>query len=384
MNQREREQEASGSDFVQVLCLEEEIASLEKKIITAKGSLEYLENEIALAEQRKKDTETLINTVQKNAEKKEQELYEKIKTLTEQKEGMEEQSRALSVRYGVLSDDLNKITGTLQEKKDELKKVMDELDAARREIKKRKLMSGAVLIFFISLITIMFYGLIYFDGEISKWEGLYQDVMAEKEEGLVNLAELKDLYQGAETEKEEALTRISELEGSCQDMEGEKEEALAKISELEGLYQDTNTEKEKVLKRLSEMESYASPVMIKINKIYNGEKGGKKISDNLKSSEMRYLRIDFSGYFLKDNVNKAMIYLDIYKPDGSLKFSSNSPSGHTYSCSFEAKNTGSIKTVQEDSGWGNSSESTYPAGIYRIDFVYENKIIYSQKIEIKP
>ncbi len=379
MDQREKAQEASDSDFVQVLCLEEEIAALEQNIITAKEKLEHLESELALVEQKKKETENQILTMMKDGEKKDQEFREKIMLLTEQKNSLERQCGDLSDRYRQQSDDLNQITKTLQDKNGELKKVKAELAAARRELKwifrKRRLALGSAVAAVIGLMAIICFGWVYFNNEISYWEDLYRDGKAEREEYLVKLSELESAGQNTNTEKEEALAKLSTLERTYQDTKKEGEEALAKITELEGLYQDTKTEKEEALAKLSEMEAYAAPAMIKVNSVYNAREGGPKISDDLKSSEMRYLMFDFNVYLLEDDKG-AMIYLDIYKPDGTLfRSSSNSPSGHT--TSFE------VKGENKKLGWGNSSESAYSAGIYRVDFVYKGVIIHSQKVEIK-
>ena len=310
----QREQASSSSDFVQVLCLEEEIAALEQNIITAKEKLEHLESEFRITEKKKTETEAQITMIMKKVEEKDQELRQKIRLHMEKKDGLEKKCGDLDAGYARLSEDLNELFKTLQDKNDELKKVTDELIIAKREkrivTKKRRFVSRAVMV---SLIAVILFGWFFFNGEVSSWERMYDEVREQRNESL---------------------------------------------------------------EKLSEIETYISPAVIKVNSVYNSGAGSFKISDDLKSSEMRYLQFDLNVYFSDDSIKEATIYLDIYKPDGSLDSSSNSPSGHT--TSFDVKGTGNV-----DFGWGNSLYSTYPAGIYRVDFIYQGVIIHSQKVEIK-
>ncbi|HBA69865.1 MAG TPA: hypothetical protein DCZ40_10995 [Lachnospiraceae bacterium] len=122
--------------------------------------------------------------------------------------------------------------------------------------------------------------------------------------------------------------------------------------------------------------------MIKVNRVYNSDKITNKISDNLKASEMRYLTFDFDILFLEDDVENAKVYFDVYYPDGSMKRSSNyNPLGHTGSYEFVGIDN-AVGKINGVVGWGNSKESTYPAGTYCVDFIYKNVIIHSQKVII--
>lgn len=168
--------------------------------------------------------------------------------------------------------------------------------------------------------------------------------------------------------------KVSKLETLYQNAKTKKEEALKQVSKLETLYQDDKKGKEEILEKLSDIKEYVGSVMVKVNSVYNADEENSKISDDLEASKMRFLWFDFNSYFLDDNVKKATIYIDIYKPDGSLESSINSPIGHT--TSFVANGSGQCI------GWGNSKRSIYSSGTYCVHFVYKDAIIHSQRVVI--
>lgn len=323
MDYRETGQESSSLDLTQVFCLEKEIETLGQNIINDKVILENLKKEVAQTEQSLRETEARV----KKEEAMLQELHHQKEILADQKTSLEKQREKLS-------EDIDEISKTLQEKDDRLNKTKDELAVAEREkrlvSKKRRLAWKAVLL---SLIAIILCGWIYFNNEISLRESDYEDAMEEKRAA-------------------------------------------------KSLYEDTKAEKEEALEKISQMESYAGPAIIKVNRVYNTDENMDRISDDLKESEIRFLTFDFDILFLEDDVKNATVYLDIYYPDGALDYSSNSPEGHTMSYEVYGIDSmlGSSKNVAK--GWGNATESTYPAGTYRVDFIYKDVIIHSQKVII--
>ncbi len=146
------------------------------------------------------------------------------------------------------------------------------------------------------------------------------------------------------------------------------------ISWLRYSYQRAEERKDDALAELSALEEYAGLAMVKVNNVYNEDIYNEKTGD-LESSEMRILRLDVSVHFLENGVKEAVIYVDIYRPDGSLMSEDTSPEGHTTSFSAIDLND---KTI----GWGNAKESIYTGGTYWVDFVYKDEVIHSQKVII--
>ncbi len=154
-----------------------------------------------------------------------------------------------------------------------------------------------------------------------------------------------------------------------------------KTDELQEQLQEKERAAEELQEQVKNVSECFGPVGVKVNKVYNAMKGGKIINDGaLLAADMRYLYYDFTVYFFDDSISTAEIYIDIYRPDGTLdRNTSSSPAGHTTSL----KVTNSGNAVIGSNGWGNAEQSLYTAGTYRIDFVYDSKVICSSKVVVK-
>lgn len=292
------------------------------QILDLERELQVLEQSITDAKEELENLQAeLLHTRQEEAEAKAltkgifEEAEKKETEFREKRNKLEEECADLSDRSSQMSDDLDRKSKELQTVTAELKEIQRQRDLSGHN-RKRRFAITAVLVF---LMVVLFFG-----------------------------------YVGSRAKVSELKDDISEWKDLCQSTTKEKADALAKISEL---------------------KSYTGTVMIRVNHVYNANEEGSKISDDLKSSEMRYIHYDFDILFLEDMATEADIYVDLYNPDGSLNHSTSSPAGHTTHYNVR-------ESCNMAAGWGNSSRSNYKAGVYRIDFVYEGRIIHSQKIEI--
>lgn len=312
MDEGVERQEASSTGFAQVLYLEKEAAALEQGIVESKENLENLQKEIAQAEQKKAETEDQIKNVLANAEKKKAALLMEITTHTKQKRDLETQCAELAAKIEQMDGTLDERFRELQDKNAKVEEADNQLKRIKSD-RKRISRKGklAVIVVLGVAAAVIIFGRFYYE------------------------------------------ERISDLRYSCRRAEVGRSDALAKLSEL---------------------KEYAGPAMVKVNSVYNGDIHNEKIGD-LESSEMRFLCLDLNVHFLEDDVNQATIYMDIYRPDGSLMTSDDSPMGHS---TFFTVGESDDKKI----GWGNEETSIYPAGTYRVEFVYNDEMIHAQKVEI--
>ena len=113
------------------------------------------------------------------------------------------------------------------------------------------------------------------------------------------------------------------------------------------------------------------PITIKGLDFGNQNQDGTVINDfgsALNSGQMRYLVFSILYDCNTDEQESITLYCKIINSDGSLKAGQSSPEGYTYSHTFTSAGSNSKDVYQELGGWGNSSQSTYPAGIYRVEF----------------
>lgn len=293
------------------------------------GQILNLERELSVLEQSIADAKgelehlqaELLHTRQEEEEAKAlaksilEETEKKEEALREKRNELEGQCADLSVKSKQMTDDLDIKSKELLGKSAQLEDIKRQGDLIRRG-RKHRFVFTAVMIF---LLGVMFFGYVGFRAKVA------------------------DLNED-----------ITEWKNLCQSTATEKADALAKLSEMRG---------------------YAGSAMVRVNRVYNADEEGRKISDDLKASEMRYLHYDFDLLFLEDVAAGTVIYVDLYYPDGSLKHSSSSPPGHTTSYDV-------YESCNVSRGWGNASKSIYTAGLYRMDLVYEDRIICSKKIEI--
>jgi len=179
-----------------------------------------------------------------------------------------------------------------------------------------------------------------------------------------------DLQEQLETQQE-LQDRVEEL----QDQEKVWQDRVEELQNQEKAWQDQVQKLQGQVERIGEA---VGPIGIKVNSIYNSDYNGDKINNGaLVSDDMRYLTYDISVWFLDESIQDATIYIDIYRPDGSLfRDGNNSPSRHTFS--EDVSQEGNFKM-----GWGNSEGSSYFAGTWRIDFVYDSEIIASRRVVIQ-
>lgn len=146
------------------------------------------------------------------------------------------------------------------------------------------------------------------------------------------------------------------------------------LSELQ--YSCTRAERaaEESRARLGNIKELAGPVMIRVNGIYNTDKYTEVIGD-LTADAMRYLSFDIDVFFVEDAVTDTTIYMDLYGPEGAMMQFDQNAGEHT--ASFVLNGSDNVRR-----GWGNAERSNYGVGIYRVDFLYGDAIIYSEKFEI--
>ena len=109
----------------------------------------------------------------------------------------------------------------------------------------------------------------------------------------------------------------------------------------------------------------------------NIDDDGNIISDygsTLYASDILYLqpRISYEG--LCSSSRNETFDVKIYRPDGSLKTGSSSPSGYSYSTT-ETIYSGNNRTTF--SGWGNKKGGSYTPGTYRFEVWHDGNFVYS-------
>lgn len=100
----------------------------------------------------------------------------------------------------------------------------------------------------------------------------------------------------------------------------------------------------------------------------------------LYASEVQYLcpRIFYRGLASEDQ--DITLKVKIFKEDGTLVSSANSPAGYTYSQDVTVEpGSGGIMTM---SGWGNSTSGTYSPGQYKFQFYYNGNVLYEKTVRL--
>lgn len=116
----------------------------------------------------------------------------------------------------------------------------------------------------------------------------------------------------------------------------------------------------------------AYPIIITKIELGNIDNNNNIINDygsTLYSSSMRYLKPKFYYTSLLEQSKTLKLYMKIYKPNGALFY--NSAISTTYTSDTDA----SIyigNNLAYLSSWGNSEQSAYPVGTYRIEIWYNN------------
>jgi hypothetical protein len=107
----------------------------------------------------------------------------------------------------------------------------------------------------------------------------------------------------------------------------------------------------------------------------------------LYASQMRYLK---SRIFYDCNTSSQMtitLFVKIFRPDGSLMAGTNSPEGYTFSNTFTSAGQKKTGVSQELDGWGNSSQSVYSKGSYRVELWLNSddsaKKIFANAVQLK-
>lgn len=131
------------------------------------------------------------------------------------------------------------------------------------------------------------------------------------------------------------------------------------------------------------LEAVDSDIIFKIDSVTNS--GNDQYTDGaLVASEMRYLDISYTIYWLKE-VDDFAINCDIYKPDGTLKRnSSTSPEGHTFAFNESFGSYSPGDSVSDSIGWGREDESSYTSGYYTILIWYGDQVVAGRRVYIMP
>jgi len=100
----------------------------------------------------------------------------------------------------------------------------------------------------------------------------------------------------------------------------------------------------------------------------------------LYSSQMRYLKpvVTYDAAY-NGNVTLSVKFI---QPNGTIfRDASVSPNGYTFSNEYQV-NRGSNQTLNI-SGWGNNNTSLYQAGEWTVEVWYNNRLLWSEKINIR-
>jgi len=131
------------------------------------------------------------------------------------------------------------------------------------------------------------------------------------------------------------------------------------------------------------LEAVDSDIIFKIDSVTNS--GNDQYTDGaLVASEMRYLDINYTIYWLKEvDEDDFAIYCDIYTPDGTLKRNpSTSPEGHTFAFSEIFCSPGD--SISDSHGWGQKDKSSYTSGSYTILIWYGEQVVAGRSVFIMP
>jgi hypothetical protein len=132
------------------------------------------------------------------------------------------------------------------------------------------------------------------------------------------------------------------------------------------------------------LTSTQPPFVITSLKVGNVDYDGRWLTNagnTLYSSQMRYLK-PVVTYDTTDN-GKDTFFVKIIQPNGAIfRNASVSPSGFTFSNESQV-NRGSNQTLNL-SGWGDKTSSLYQAGEWTVEIWYNNKRMWTEKINIQP
>jgi hypothetical protein len=140
---------------------------------------------------------------------------------------------------------------------------------------------------------------------------------------------------------------------------------------------DTETKNTELKSTLSKAQNVYPIIITKIelgNTDYNGNIL-TNYGNTLYSSSMRYLTTKIYYICLLDQSKQINIKIKIFNPDGSLKYSSSISTKYTRDTDVTVYQIGSEAYL---GGFGNSEQSTYSSGTYRIEIWY-NDVCLGQK-----
>lgn len=188
--------------------------------------------------------------------------------------------------------------------------------------------------------------------------------------------EWSDRYTSLVSENRSLTSENESLASENESLASENESLASEKEAFAQAIESFERENEFLARENESMGKCLSDVGIVISDIYNAYNG--RIGDgSLVATKMRYLMFDYSVFFFKGKTGTATIYVDIYKPDGTLSRGDSSPAGHSFSLDNVSSGTTS------GMGWGRSDISVYSAGTYRLDFIFEDTIICSKKVVIR-
>lgn len=97
-------------------------------------------------------------------------------------------------------------------------------------------------------------------------------------------------------------------------------------------------------------------------------------------NDIQYLtpRISYDG--LLDNTKLITLFYKFIKPDGTLMYKSNSPSGYTYFNYFNVQP--GVNNLYELPAWGSDNDGYYVAGTYKFELWFDDSRIYQTSFEV--
>ncbi|WP_455587332.1 protein kinase domain-containing protein [Bacteroides sp.] len=128
----------------------------------------------------------------------------------------------------------------------------------------------------------------------------------------------------------------------------------------------------------------AAQAPITIQKINFGNfdsKGNSIGSGNLRANSLQYLKGEMQYLPNKSNTS-VILYIKLYRPNGELVTGKVSRGGYTINTKLITPNDTENIASHMLPGWGNKACTVYSPGVYKYEIWYDNKMIYSTKIEI--
>lgn len=156
------------------------------------------------------------------------------------------------------------------------------------------------------------------------------------------------------------------------------------ISEKEAIVSDKMKDIEEVKRELSDLESSIIEVApfvitrVEIANVYNGGRIETDFGRTIYSSRTMFLKPKIFYRAFVDLKDKKLSY-KLFRPNGELSSSSISPSGYTFTKSYDLlKGNNELKLT----GWGTENEGNWESGDYRLEIWYDSKCVFLKQFHI--